>query len=136
VVEKTADTKLLGSGTVPAGPVPSAGGLVAEDTVQSSAVISLDGRIGYLLAAAVVAPPRVVAALGDAPVLADEDEAVGAVVELGHVQHALPVAITVRGVPSHPRLHRAGVHLPPASCRRLTTPLARAEGDMEDKDVE
>jgi hypothetical protein len=45
VVEQPADAELLGGSAVPAGPVPGAGGLVAEDAVQVVAVLSLLGRV-------------------------------------------------------------------------------------------
>lgn len=45
VVQKTSDTELFGGGSVPAGPVASAGGLMAEDSVEPIAVLSGDGRV-------------------------------------------------------------------------------------------
>lgn len=51
-----------------------------------------------LLALAVVGAPRIVAALGDAAMLAGEHQTVGAVVQLRLVVEALPVAVAVRHV--------------------------------------
>ena len=45
VVKQSSDTELLGGGPVPAGPVASAGGLVAEYSVQPVAVLGALGGI-------------------------------------------------------------------------------------------
>lgn len=111
VVQQTADAELLGRGAVPAGPVPRAAGLVAEDPVEPVAVLRRDRRVGLGLAVAVIGAPRVIAALGHASVLAREDKAVRTVVELGPAVDALPVAIAVLRVADHPRLRLAGVLL-------------------------
>lgn len=49
VVEQTADTKLLGGSSIPAGPVAGARGLVSENAVQPVAVFRRQGSIwkGY-----------------------------------------------------------------------------------------
>jgi hypothetical protein len=44
-VKKTSDAKLLGGGSVPAGPVAGARSLVSENTIQPVAVLSRNGRI-------------------------------------------------------------------------------------------
>lgn len=111
VVEQSAYAQLLGGGAVPAGPVPGAGGLVAEDAVQPVAVVGLYRRVRLALTVAVVRAPRIVAALGDAAVLTGEHETVGTVEELGTAVHALPVAVAVVDVAHHPRLRLAGVLL-------------------------
>ena len=76
VVQKTADAKLLGGGAVPAGPVPGAGCLMAEDTVKPVAVVRWNRRIGLSFAIAVVGPPGVVAALCHSTVLPSENKTV------------------------------------------------------------
>jgi hypothetical protein len=113
-VKKTSDAKLLGGGSVPAGPVAGARGLVSENTIQPVAVLSGNGWIykkklalkkffshfevfltGELFAFAVVSSPGVVATLGYTTVLAGVDEAVGAVKELRLSTNALPVSVAV-----------------------------------------
>lgn len=111
VVEQTAYAELLGGGAVPAGPVPGAGSLVAEDPVQPVAVVGRNGRIRLAFAVAVVRAPRVITALGDTAVLAGEHEPVRTVEQLRATVHALPVAIAVLGVAHHPRLRLAWVLL-------------------------
>lgn len=76
VIKQTAYAELFGGGAVPAGPVPGAGSLVAEDTVQPVAVLGRDRRISLTFAVTVVRPPRIIAALGDATMLASEHETV------------------------------------------------------------
>jgi len=49
VVEQSTNTELLGGGSVPAGPVASAGGLVAEYSVQPVTVLRALGGIGKIL---------------------------------------------------------------------------------------
>jgi len=49
VVEQAADAELLGGGSVPAGPVASAGGLVPENSVQPVTVLRALGGIGKIL---------------------------------------------------------------------------------------
>merc|ERR1711997_670932 len=49
VVEKSTNTELLGGGSVPAGPVASAGGLVPEYSVQPVTVLRALGGIGKIL---------------------------------------------------------------------------------------
>ena len=56
-------------------------------------------------------PPGIVAPVSDALVLADPHEAVGAVVELGLAELALPVTVAVLHVPHHPALGEAWVVL-------------------------
>lgn len=111
VVEQTAYAQLLGSGAVPAGPVPRAAGLVSEDTVKPVAVLGRYRWISLSLAVAVVRPPRVVAALGHASVLAGEHQTVRTVEELGSAVDALPVAVAVVYVAHHPRLRLAWILL-------------------------
>lgn len=53
VVEEAADTELLGSGTVPARPVPGARRLVTEDAVQPVTVLSALRRISFRSSVAV-----------------------------------------------------------------------------------
>jgi len=127
VVEQAADTELLSGRAVPACPVARAGRLVAEDAIQGSAVLGLDGGIGYLLVPAVVAPPGVVAAVSDAAVATHEDQAVGAVVELRRVGDTLPVPVAVRRVPHHARLDGARVHLVVADA--LGCPKSYVDGE-------
>lgn len=45
VVEQTTNAELFRCSAVPAGPVPRAGRLVTEDSVQSTAVVGLDGGV-------------------------------------------------------------------------------------------
>jgi len=49
VVEQSTNAELLGGCSVPAGPVASAGGLVAEYSVQPVTVLRAEGRIGKIL---------------------------------------------------------------------------------------
>jgi hypothetical protein len=49
VVEKSTNTELLCGGSVPAGPVASAGGLVPEYSVQPVTVLRALGGIGKIL---------------------------------------------------------------------------------------
>lgn len=111
VVKQTTNAELLGGGTVPAGPVPRAAGLVSENTVEPVAVFGRYRRVRLSLAVAVVCPPGVVAALGNTSMLAREDQTVRAVEKLGSSVHALPVAVAELNVADHPRLRLAGVLL-------------------------
>lgn len=95
VVEESTNTQLFGGGSVPAGPVPGAGSLVAENAVQPVAVLGLDGRVHLSLAVAVISAPRVIAALRDPAMFPREDQAVGTVEELCLPIHALPVTVAV-----------------------------------------
>lgn len=111
MVQQPTDAKLFGRGAVPAGPVPRAAGLVAEYAVEPVAVLGRYGRVRLALAVAVVGPPGVVAALGHAPVLAREHQAVRAVEELGPAVDALPVAVAELDVADHSGLGLARVLL-------------------------
>lgn len=55
--------------------------------------------------------PGVVTPVGNAPIFADPDEPVGAVVELGVALEALPVPVAVGDVAHHFGFGRAGVLL-------------------------
>lgn len=111
VVKQSAYAELFGGGAVPASPVPGAGSLVAEDSVQPVAVFGRDRRICLAFAVAVVRTPRVIAALGDTAMLAGEHETVRTVEQLRATINALPIAIAVLGVAHHPRLRLARVLL-------------------------
>lgn len=111
VVEQTAYAELLGGGAVPAGPVPSAGSLVAEDPVQPVAVLGRNRRIRLAFAVTIVRTPWIIAALGDTAVLASEHQAVRTVEQLRATVHALPIAIAVLGVAHHPRFRLTRVLL-------------------------
>lgn len=111
VVEQTADAQLLRGGAVPACPVPGARGLVAKDAVEPVAVLGRYRRIGLTLAVAVVRPPGIVAALGDAAMLAGEYKAVGTVEELRPAVHALPVSVAIVYVTDNSRFRLARVLL-------------------------
>lgn len=111
VVEQAAYAQLLGGGAVPAGPVPGAGGLMAEDTVQPVAMVGLDRRVRLAFTVAVVRPPGIIAALGDAAMFAGEHETVRTVEELGTTVHAFPVAIAIVDVAHHSRLRLARILL-------------------------
>lgn len=111
VVKQTAYAELLGGGAVPAGPVPSAGGLVAEDTVQPVAVLGRDRRISLAFAVAVVRSPRIIAALGDAAMLAGEHETVRTIEQLRSTIHAFPITIAILDVAHHARLGLARILL-------------------------
>lgn len=96
IVQQTANAELFRSCSIPASPVPGAGGLVAEDAVQPVAVLCPDGRIDLnLRVLAVVGPPRVVASLRHSSVFASEDQAVGTVVLDGLSIVTLPVFVAV-----------------------------------------
>lgn len=111
VVEQTAYAELLGGGAVPAGPVPGAGRLMAEDSVQPVAVLGRDRRIRLAFAVTVVRTPRIIASLGDPAVLAGEHETIRTVEQLRATIHALPIAITVFDVAHHPRFRLAWILL-------------------------
>lgn len=66
---------------------------------------------GLGLSVAVVGPPGIVTALGDATVFPCEDEAVGAVVQLRLPVDTFPKTVTVRGVANHTGFHLARVLL-------------------------
>lgn len=104
IIEQPTNTKLFCGRAIPAGPVPGAGGLVSEDTVQPVAVLCADGRVGLGLVIAVVAPPRVVATVRHPPVFAREHQPVGAVVQLRLPPDTLPVPVAVGHVANHARL--------------------------------
>lgn len=102
VVQQAAYAELLGGGAVPAGPVPGAGSLMAEDPVQPVAVLGRDRRIRLAFAVTIVRTPRIIAALGDTAVFAGEHETVRTVEQLRATIHALPVAIAVLDIAHHP----------------------------------
>lgn len=104
VVKQTAYAELLGGGAVPASPVPGAGSLVTEDPVQPVAVLGRDRRVRLAFTVAIVRPPGIIAALGDAAMLAGEDETVRAVEQLRAAAHAFPVTIAILDVTHHPWL--------------------------------
>lgn len=101
VVQQSADAQLFSGSAVPASPVPRARRLVTEYAVQPIAVFSGYRTIGLGFAIAVVRPPRVVATLGDAPVLARVNQTVRTVVQLRLTVHAFPVTIAVSRVRYH-----------------------------------
>lgn len=111
VIEKPADAELLGGGSVPARPVPRAGGLVAEDSVEPVAVIRRDRGVRLPLAVAVIRPPGVVATLRDSAVLSREHETVRTVEELLAAVDAFPVAVAVHKVADYSSLSLAGIFL-------------------------
>lgn len=111
VVEQTTYAELLGGGAVPAGPVPGAGGLVAEDTVQPIAVLGRDRRISLAFAVTVVRSPRIIATLGDTAMLAGEHETVRTIEQLWSAAHAFPITIAILDVAYHPRLGLAWILL-------------------------
>lgn len=98
IVQQSTNAKLLGSGSVPTGPVPRAGCLMPENAVEPVAVLCRDWWIGLSLAVTIVCSPWVVAALGDTTVLARKYQTVRAVKEFGTAVHALPVTIAVLGI--------------------------------------
>lgn len=104
VVKQTAYAELLGSGAVPAGPVPGTGGLVAEDTVQPVAVLGRDRRISLAFTVTVVRPPGIIASFGDTAMLASEHETVRTIEQLWPTAHTFPIAIAILDVAHHPRL--------------------------------
>lgn len=111
IVKQTTYAQLFGGGAVPAGPVPGAGGLVAEDTVQPIAVLGRDRRISLAFAVTIVCPPRIIATLGDAAMLASKYETIRTIEQLRPTAHALPIAIAVLDVAHHPRLGLAWILL-------------------------
>lgn len=120
VVKQTAYAELLGGGAVPAGPVPGAGGFVAEDTVQPVAVLGRDRRISLAFAVTIVRPPRIIAALGDTAMLASKHETVRTIEQLRPTAHALPIAIAILDVAYHARfgLARILLLLTQRACKR------------------
>lgn len=120
VVKQTAYAELLGGGAVPAGPVPGAGGFVAEDTVQPVAVLGRDRRISLAFAVTIVRPPRIIAALGDAAMFAGEHETVRTIEQLRPTAHALPIAIAILDIAYHARfgLARILLLLAQRACKR------------------
>jgi len=111
VVEQTAYTELLGGGAIPASPVPGAGSLVAEDSVQPVTMLGRNRRICLVFSITVVRTPRIIAALGDTAVLAGEHETVRTIEQLRTTVYAFPIAIAVLDVAHHPRLCLARVLL-------------------------
>lgn len=111
VVEQAADAELLSGRSVPACPVPGARGLVAKYTVEPVAVLGGYRGIGLTLSVAVVCPPGIVAALGDAAMLAGEDKAVGTVEQLGPAVYTLPVSVAIVYVADNSRFRLAWVLL-------------------------
>lgn len=101
VVKQTAYAELLGGGAVPASPVPGAGGLVTEDPVQPVAVLGRNRRVRLAFTITIVRSPRIIAALGDAAVLAGEHKTVRAIEQLRAAVHAFPVAIAVLDITHH-----------------------------------
>lgn len=95
VVQKTTDAQLFRSCAVPAGPVPSAGRLVAENAIKPVAVLSRNRWIRLAFPVAVVRSPGIVAALGHATMLPSENKTVRAVEQLWTPVDALPIAIAV-----------------------------------------
>lgn len=102
VVEQTAYAELFSGSAVPAGPVPGARGLVSEDAVQPVAVLGRDRRVCLAFAVAVIRPPRVIAALGDAAMFAGEHEAIRTIEQLWSAVHALPITVAILDVAHHP----------------------------------
>lgn len=111
VIEQTAYAELFSGGAVPASPVPGAGSLVAEDSIQPVAVLGRDRRICLAFAVAVIRTPRIIAALGYTAVLAGEHETIWTVEQLRATIHALPIAIAVFSVAHHPRFRLAWILL-------------------------
>lgn len=121
VVKQTTYAELLGGGAVPAGPIPGAGGFVAEDTVQPVAMLGRDRRISLAFAIAVVRPPGIIAALGDTPMLASEHETVRTIEQLRSTVYAFPITIAILDVAHHARLGLARILLLLAqrACKRV-----------------
>lgn len=101
VVQQPTDAQLFGGRAIPASPVPRARRLVTEYAVQPIAVFPRYRTVGLSFAIAVVRPPRVVASLGDAPVLASVNQTIRAVVQLRLTIHAFPVTVAVSRVRYH-----------------------------------
>jgi len=127
VVEQASVAGLLGGRAVPAGPVTRAGRGVAEGAVQPLAVVRRDGSVGEGLAVAGVGPPGVVTPVSYAAVVAQEHEAVWAVVELGVALVALPVPVAVVDVTDDAVARIARVRLLPPRPLALGGLLARGQ---------
>lgn len=76
VVQKSTDAQLFRGGSVPTGPVPRAGSLVAKYTVEPVAMLGRDRWIRLSLSVAIVRSPRIVTALSHASMLASENKTV------------------------------------------------------------
>lgn len=111
VIKETANAELFGGGSVPAGPVADARRLVTEDAVFPVARASADGSVGKLLVVAGIASPRVVAVLEETAAATGENQAIGAVKQLGFAVHALPVTVAVSHVGHHLTLCLARIRL-------------------------
>lgn len=95
VVKKASDAKLLGGRSVPASPVPGAGGLVSEDAVEPVAVLGADGRV-VSFAAIAIGPVGIVANANQAlPPVAGVNEAVGAKPQNGAVVVGATVQLVI-----------------------------------------
>lgn len=76
VVQKSTDAQLFRGGSVPTGPVPRAGSLVAEYTIEPVAMLGRDRWISLPLSVAIVRPPGIVAAFGHASMFPSENKTV------------------------------------------------------------
>lgn len=111
VVQKSTDAQLLGGGSVPAGPIPGARCLVAENTIKPVAMVGWNRWIGLTFSIAIVRSPGVVAALGYTAMFASENKTVWTVEQLWTSIHTLPITIAVLYVTHDPRFCLAGVFL-------------------------
>jgi hypothetical protein len=98
IVKESADAELLSGSPIPAGPISCAAGFMPEDAVQPVAVLRGYGGVGLALTIAVVRPPRVVAALGDAAVFTREHQAIRAVKQLRTSVYAFPITVAILDV--------------------------------------
>jgi len=99
VVEQPSDAELLGGCPVPTGPVPGAGGLVPEYSVQPVTVLGALGRVCQILIFADVRmSPGVITPICNALVFSNPYQTIRAVVQLRFPKLALPIAITVLNV--------------------------------------
>ena len=101
VVQKTADAQLFRGRAVPAGPVPGARRLVAENAIEPVAVLSRNRWIRLTFPVAIVRSPGIVAALGHATMLPSENKTVRAVEQFWTPVDALPITIAVLDVANH-----------------------------------
>jgi len=99
VVEQPPDAELLRGRPVPACPVASTGGLVAEYSVQPVTVLRTLGRVCQILIFADVRmSPWVITPVCYALVFSNPNQTIRAVVELGFPKLAFPIPITVLNV--------------------------------------